>query len=231
METSSRKQKRPYFSHHRLGYRKNPFGALTAVEWTAVSFLPDEVAAALADGRTHIQLLGRDGCGKSSLLLGMAERLRQNGQTVVYEYIPEGQNWFEQGSPDFDVFLLDEAQRLNWRQRRRWLKLGGKHRLIFSAHVDLQAHFQRRGWPLYVFDVATAVTPATYAAWMERRLTYFAIPQIPAATLSPDAVQFLYDTFGANIREAEYFMYEVWQGLAEVGEVTAEYLAERILSY
>ena len=74
--------------------------------------------------------------------------------------------------------------------------------------------------------MATAVTPATYAAWIERRLAYFALPQTPAAALAPDAIQFLYDTFGPNMREAEYFMYEVWQGLTEVGEVTADYLAE-----
>ncbi|HID52277.1 MAG TPA: hypothetical protein EYP41_09585 [Anaerolineae bacterium] len=221
------KQKRPYFSHHRLGYRKNPFGALTEEEWTAVSFLPDEAAAALAEGGTHIQLLGRDGCGKTSTLLQMAARLEESGQTAVYEYIPEGQNWFGKGNGRFDVFILDEAQRLNWRQRRRWLKLGQAHRLIFSSHADLTPYFKRRGWPLWSFDVATAVTPATYAAWIDRRLTYFAIPQTPAVTLAPDASQFLYDTFGPNMREAEYFMYEVWQGLTEVGEVTAEYLARR----
>ncbi len=218
------KQKRPYFSHHRLGYRKNPFGALTEVEWTAVSFLPDEVEAALAQGTAHIQMLGRDGCGKTSTLIGMAAQFEQDGQTVVYEYIPEGQNWFGEAAGNFDVFVLDEAQRLNWRQRRRWLKLGEGQRLIFSSHVDLSSHFRRRGWPLWRFDVATAVTPATYAAWIEHRLSFFAIPQAPAVTVTPDASQFLYDTFGANMREAEYFMYEVWQGLAEPVEVTAGYL-------
>ncbi len=218
------KRKRPYFSHHRLGYRKNPFGALTQEEWTAVSFLPDEVEEALAEGTAHIQLLGRNGCGKTSALLQMAARLEASGQTAAYEYIPEGQNWFEKGNGRFDVFILDEAQRLNWRQRRRWLKLGRAHRLIFSSHADLTPYFKRRGWPLRRFDVAAAVTPATYAAWIERRLTFFAIPQTPAVTITPGASQFLYDTFGPNMREAEYFMYEVWQGLTEVGEVTAEHL-------
>ncbi len=222
------KQKRPYFSHHRLGYRKNPFGALTEEEWTAVSFLPDEVAAALTEVPIHIQLLGRDGCGKTSTLLQMVAQLEQSGQAVAYEYIPEGQNWFGKGDGRFDVFVLDEAQRLNWRQRRRWLKLGEGRRLIVSSHVDLASRFQWRGWPLWSFDVATAVTPATYAAWIERRFTFFAIPQTPAVTLSPDANQFLYDTFGPNMREAEYFMYEVWQSLTEVEEITADYLAEAV---
>ncbi len=221
------KRKRPYFSHHRLGYRKNPFGALTQEEWTAVSFLPDEAAAALEEGTAHVQLLGRDGCGKTSALLQMAARLEARGQAVVYEYIPEGQSWFEEGNGRFDVFILDEAQRLNWRQRRRWLKLGRAHRLIFSSHVDLTPYFKRRGWPLYSFDVAAAVSPAAYAAWIERRLAYFALPQTPAAALAPDAIQFLYDTFGPNVREAEYFMYEVWQGLTEAENITAGYLAEK----
>ena len=218
-------QKRPYFSHHRLGYRKNPFGALTQEEWTAVSFLPDEVEEALAEGTAHIQLLGRNGCGKTSALLQMAARLEASGQTAAYEYIPEGQNWFEKGNGRFDVFILDEAQRLNWRQRRRWLKLGRAHRLIFSSHADLTPYFKRRGWSLRRFDVAAAVTPATYAAWIKRRLAYFALPQAPAADLAPDAIQFLYDTFGPNMREAEYFMYEVWQGLTKPVKVTGDYLA------
>ncbi|MCP4361073.1 MAG: hypothetical protein GY796_23950 [Chloroflexi bacterium] len=49
-------RQRPYFFHHQLGYRHNPFGALAVEEWTAVAFIPPAVQKILDGGFVHLQL-------------------------------------------------------------------------------------------------------------------------------------------------------------------------------
>ena len=60
---------------------------------------------------------------------------------------------------------------------------------------------------------------------LAQRLAFFALPDAARVTLGETAVQFLYDTFGQNLREAEYFLYEVWQRQEAVGEITGAQLA------
>jgi hypothetical protein len=50
-------------------------------------------------------------------------------------------------------------------------------------------------------------------AVIHKRLAYFAIPNQAHATLTPAAITYLLETFGQNLRQMEYFLYEVWQQL------------------
>ena len=125
--------KRPYFFHHTLGYKKNPFGALTREEWTAVTFLPPALTKMLAEPFVHLQLLGQKGCGKTSTMLHLIRTFDAPTSNLAYEYIPEGTTKFQTDLKNCDFFFLDEAQRLNWWQRRRWLEVGQDTRFIFSS--------------------------------------------------------------------------------------------------
>lgn len=217
-------QQRPYFPQHRLGYRRNPFGALTPEEWQTIAFLPEVVRPWLNQRGLHLQLLGPMGCGKSSTLHKILAEL-ETAQHVAYEYVAEGETRFKTDLADLNCFLLDEAQRLNWWWRWRWLRSAESTRLIFSSHEDLSPHFRRRGLALQTIDLATAVSPASYTRWIEQRLIYFALAgKVARATIAPEAVLLLYETYGPSMREAEYFLYEVWQQLAQVEVVTPAHL-------
>ena len=62
---------RPFFHFPHIGYRRNPFGALTDEEWTAIAVLPPAIERILADDFEHLQLLGPMGIGKSTTLLAL----------------------------------------------------------------------------------------------------------------------------------------------------------------
>ncbi len=221
--------KRPYFFQHILGYTKNPFGALTREEWTAVTFLPTPLHNILTAKYTHLQLLGRQGCGKSSALLNIMEQFRQQNKPAIYEYIPNGQKKWHSNLTGISCFFLDEAQRLNGRQRRRWLKTATKTQLIFSSHQDLSKHFHKRHLPLHTFNIETLITPDYYAQWIEKRLTYFALDVPERVTFADTAVSHLFHTYGPNIREAEYFLYDVWQSLTEP-QILTEHTLKKLLN-
>ncbi|MBK8988893.1 MAG: hypothetical protein IPM39_22950 [Chloroflexi bacterium] len=204
---------RAHFHFYQLGYRRNPFGALTAAEWAAVAVLPSPVNLLLAVSPQNWQLLGPMGSGKTTSLLGLEAHFAALGQRVAYEYLPDGQSRFVTDTAELDLFLLDEAQRLSGRERRRLLRLveHGRIRLIISSHEDLSPLFARWRRPLASVWLATEISVAHYWAVLERRLAYFALPDRERVTLAETAVSFLYDTFGHNMRDAEYFLYEVWQ--------------------
>src|SRR5712692_10403753 len=131
----------PYFPFHALGFRSNPFRALTDEEWAAIVVLPEAILQAAASGG-HLQVLGEMGRGKTSTLLGLAEHFRHGGRFVEYEYLPIGQDMFKSPLAGLQVFLLDEVQRLRPDERRRLLAAArGGLRLILGSHDDLTPLF------------------------------------------------------------------------------------------
>jgi hypothetical protein len=226
---SVNKKKRPFFFQHTLGFRRNPFGAMTQAEWVAVTVLPDELLNSLAAGFTHLQLLGPMGSGKTTTMLKLADQLDQGGSRLAYEYLAEGDKQYRTDTAVLDTFLLDEAQRLSRRERRRLLAgLAGEDgsglRLIFSSHEDLAPLFRRRQRPLQTINLEKTLSTELYDRILTRRLDYFALPDKTHTTLSPDAVAWLFERFYPNLRDAEYFLYEVWQRETAVREVTAVHL-------
>ena len=216
--------KRPYFFHHTLGYKKNPFGALTNQELTAVAFLPTPVQDLIQTDFEHLQLLGSNGCGKTNTMLKIMERFLVDEKNTRYEYIAEGTTKLHTNLHGLDCFFLDEAQRLNWWQRRQWLKKANEVQMIFSSHRNLTAVFAQNKLPLHTINIETFITPDYYKQWLANRLAYFALEQSERVEFDDTAVTYLYDTFGSNIREAEYFLYDVWQNLTEPQLITIETL-------
>lgn len=221
--------KRPFFSQHALGFRRNPFGALNEAEWVAITVVSASVAKLLSSKFTHLQLLGPIGSGKTTTLLKLADNFAQNGRHVAYEYLALGERDYKTDTTNLDILLLDEAQRLGWQPRRRLLASVAQRsqsslRLILSSHKDLTGAFRRRGLPLQTVAVDDVLTVAFYGQILARRLAYFALPGAAHTTLAPDAVQWLYETFHPNMRDAEYFLYEVWQRETAVQEITAVHL-------
>lgn len=216
---------RRFFFHHRLGYKANPFGALTAEEGTAVAFIPPTVQHILDAGERHLQLLGPKGCGKTTTLLKVTEHFTCQGRQVAYEYLPEGQTHFVTNLADVEVFVLDEAQRLSWRERRRWLKGLTAVTLIFSSHEDLASSFAHHH-ALQSVKVDAAISLTHYQMWINRRLAHFSLPDASPVTLTDEAIAYLYQTFQADMRAAEYFLYEVFQKDWTQAHIGGQALAE-----
>lgn len=219
----------PYFPFHALGFRCNPFRVLTDDEWADIAVLPGAVASVVESGFAHLQVLGALGHGKTTTLLGLAARFRQDGRRVAYEYLPEGQPQFHTSLSGLDVFLLDETQRLNRGERDRLLSAvqhaRGGLTLVLSSHDDLGPLFAKRGLSLTTVHLDEAASPDHLGLVLARRLSYFALDKnAPGVILTPDAVRYLHETFGGNLRAIQYFLYEVFQRLKGKGAISADYL-------
>lgn len=216
-----------YFPFHALGFQCNPFRALTPEEREEIALLSEPVRALLARDEA-IQILGPMGSGKTTTLRGLAARLREQGKSVVYEYLPEGQRRFTTETGALRAFCLDEAQRLIGRERRRLLAPARRDglRLLLASHEDMSALFARQGLPLLTVRLDTGDEAHFYAA-LQRRLDYFALPDTPRASLTPDALRRLRAQFGVNLRAAEYLLYEVFQNLRLPEAITAEHFRAR----
>ena len=194
------------------GYARNPFGALTNDEWTAVAILPQVIRDVLPHGCRHVQVLGPKGSGKSTTLRKMAAELAAQGRRVAYEYLPEGQHNFTTDLCDLEIFCLDEVQRLRWWHLRRLIQWGGSQgRLILGSHRDVARWFGRQRPFLSTFYLPDLITREHWQKALTARLNYFANGDQPF-TLSAEDITHLYEKFSADMREGEYYLYEVWQG-------------------
>jgi hypothetical protein len=216
---------RAYFPFEALGYKCNPFRALTDEEWSQVALVPPAALAAAQAG--HLQILGARGYGKTTLLLGLGAHFRRAGVVAAYEYLAEGQTGFSTQLEGLELFLLDEAQRLSAHERRRLLAaLGqaeGRPRLILSTHADLASLFAAPRLPLATYRLEAASEDRLRAV-LERRLAFFALPGKPGVSLEAGALRYLHDTFGGDLRAVEHYLYEAFQQLTGPEALTAERL-------
>jgi len=206
-----------YFPFDPLGFRCNPFGCPSDAEWAEIAVLPLPVVAALEQTTKHIQLIGPPGAGKTTTLLGLTRRLKLAGYRAIYEYIPYDSHVVTTNlKPPPDVFLADEVQRLAPQERRRLLRFASVGRMIFSSHVDWEALFASQHLPLLTVRLENYTADMWCCIW-ERRLAYFSLSGQTPVTLAPTAIDWLRQKFGANLRDAERWLYEVFQRLAAAG--------------
>lgn len=212
-----------FFPFHALGLHANPFRALTDDEWARVAVLRPDVRSAL-DQIAHVQVLGAMGSGKTTTLLGLAAACRGRGLRVAYEYLPEGQRRFTTDPAHLDVFLLDEVQRLSWWQRWRLLRVA-RHgtRLILGSHADFRQPFARAKLPLITIRLDQILLDQLETI-LQRRIALAALNDPPSITFAPDAISYVWSTFGVRLRAMDHFLYEVFQRLDRPGMITAAQL-------
>jgi len=214
-----------YFPHRAIGYACNPFRALTVDEETTLAVLPAAVHEAFEGSRAHLQILGEQARGKSATMLGLVARAEVNALRVAYEYLPDGDDRVRTDVARLDLFVLDEAQRLNRRGRGRLLDAAanGRLRLLLSSHADLISEFEQRRLPVRTIRLG-GLGPVHARAVIERRLERFALGDRPRATLTPDAYAWLAATFGDDLRATITLLYEAFQALTEPVAVDADHL-------
>ena len=195
------------------GFAGNPFRALSDSEWTEVAILPPPLRAYLqSDDTGHLQLLGATGRGKSSALRATMREARRRGILTAFEYLPLGVESLMTDIPDGCWFCLDEAQRLNPRERTRLITTveARKARIFLGSHEDLTPLFEFHRLPLSTVTL-DALDGVHFNAVLRNRLRYFAMPNGGHATLSEDALLYLRDRFGSDLRQTERFLYDVFQ--------------------
>jgi hypothetical protein len=216
----------PIRSFTEAGFHCNPFRALTREEWTEIAVLPESVRRAEGEGG-HLQILGGAGSGKTTALLALCADYRRREILYVYEYLPPGSRRFTSDPSRIRVFLLDESQRLSRAEQSRLVKIAkAGTRLILSTHEDFTAAFHRARLVLHNVELSCP-EPAELAALLRRRLERFSIGPLELR-FSPDAVTWLREEFGGNMRTMEYFLYDYFQAARPSGTIGAGPLQEAL---
>jgi chromosomal replication initiation ATPase DnaA len=215
-----------------MGFRSNPFRALTREEWSEIALIPPQIEAILKSNLTHLQIVGDQGAGKTSTLLALKVHFTNQGHRVRYHYLPLGESRFREDLRSIDILLLDEMQRLRKSQRSRLLrkiapKDGGGIQLICSTHEDLTPAFERRDRPLTT--VCLEQHEESFVREMiERRLEHFALDHRASVRFCDPAYRFLIDTYTSDLRSVERLLYAVFQQQELEGEITEQTL-QRVL--
>lgn len=205
----------------RLGLWRNPFGELSRAERAELALIDVEACLAkLATPHSALQILGPCGHGKTTHLLAIERAAAGCG----YVYFPE--DGAQPPLPCGRPLLVDEAQRLGWRRRRQLLCGSGP--LVLGTHVDMSSALGRAGFEVFTIDVSIPQTPAQLQRMLNRRIEVSRLQSNcarageasahPLCLTLDDAVA-LQQQLGSNIRRIEHHLYEVFQRLAEKGEL------------
>jgi hypothetical protein len=202
------------FHAHRIGFRRNPFGAYTPSEWKKIALFRADIREAAEGSTAHLQIIAEKGRGKTSTLLGLQASLEEAGQRVEYERLPLGVHHYQIDLNDLNTFCLDEAQRLAPWEIARLIRAARHTRLILGTHRDLRPWFRLKTFSLRASD------PAHVREVIGRKLAFCALPDRDHALVSDPALKALIAHFGSDIRAIEGCLYEVFQRLMTPRPVT-----------
>jgi hypothetical protein len=228
------KLERTYFPSWHLGYRCNPFRALTQEEWIDLALLPEGLPEKFDELPALTLILGEQGSGKTSALIALKRELQQRGRRVAYEYLPPRMNSYRLDPGNFHVYLLDEAQRLSGRALNRLLKYPSNADnplplLILSTHKDLSQSAASRGIE------TLRITLENHSAGfildlIELRLIHFERPGSHGVRLAPSALDFVLTQCNSNLRLLEKLLYEAYQTWDSEGPIPIQHLRKLMIS-
>lgn len=191
------------FAH--LNLRHNPFGEPERAERAALAL----VTVPRLERGSVVQFIGAEGRGKTTHLLALT-RLHPD---ATYEYLPEGARRFVTSVGSTPLLLLDEAQRLCRRERRRLFR--SFPCLAVATHEDLS---RSAGVPVQTLRVG-GIDVERLARILDRRLEWARRGPGPLPRFGCDACSRLIERFGDNLRAIEDYLYEVFQRLREPCDV------------
>ena len=210
----------------RMGLSGNPFRVVPPAEIPGLYAPPlDGQGPSAADiarsGARCVQILGREGFGKSILLATVGGLLEDEGLCCERRYLPPHHDGiFVEPRGGVDVLLLDEAQRLTRKARRAarlWYDDGGQRRLVMTTHEDLRRAFGR--------ELESLEIPAADAAAIDRvfrRRIEFSGGDSESIRLSPRGARWLESECGGCLRRVEEFCYELFQAIEATREIVID---------
>lgn len=200
------------FGH--LNLRFNPFGELPQDIRAHLAVVDvDKIVEQLRNPHFAVQFIGDQGRGKTTHLLAIRSRIPDARYVYIDEYkhppIPD----VKPGG----VFMIDEAQRLNWLERRIAFR---KHAaLVIGTHDDLTKPLTKSGYEVTTVQVAELCTPEHLFECFNRRIRYARRYPGPIPYFSFQTATRLFMRYGNDIRTMEGHLYDAFQNLTEVGDV------------
>ena len=153
---------------------------------------------------TAYQLIGECGRGKTTRMLAIAKRF----PSASYVYLPE--DGICPAIPEGDPLLIDEAQRLPWRIRRRIFATGVT--MVLGTHRDLTRPLRRAGYQVATERIGLSLSADKLAEILNRRINASRRDvRQPSPQVGVDVAARLIERFGTDIRGIESYLYDVVQ--------------------
>ena len=193
--------------------RRNPFGELTRAERVELAVVDvDSISTLLTGPRSAVQLVGDCGRGKTTRMLALAGKFSD----ASYVYLPEDGPC--PAIPEGNPLLIDEAQRLPRKLRRRIFATGLP--LVLATHVDINRQLRRFGYAVHTESIGDGNTPELLCQLLNRRIEASRLKLGPVPIVSLDDARQLVRQFGSDIRSIEHYLYErVQNQVAQHGEM------------
>ena len=209
------------FAHSEARWRsanwfRNPFGELTRSERAEVAVVqigPIVDAITLpADAKQTaefrpwcaFQMIGECGRGKTTRMLAIGKQFPR----ASYVYLPE-----DQPCPTIPIgepLLIDEAQRLPWRVRRKVFASGAT--LVLATHKDLSAAMRRFGYNVTTERIGLSLSARHLVEMLNRRIKASRRDlQSPTPLVGLDDAEELIRRFGTDVRGIESYLYDIVQ--------------------
>jgi hypothetical protein len=197
------------FAH--LNLRRNPFGEFTTEETEALAHVDiDDVVAKLSRPGFAVQYIGEKGYGKTTHLLAICAQFPDAG----YVHIPEGERVeLPAGTP----LLIDEAQRLTWRQRRQVFR--STMPLVLGTHVDFRRMLVRAGRDVETFSVDRQMDAERLCALLNARIIRVRRNDGRLPRIRLETARRLLQQFGPNVRRILHELYVTFQSLSRIQDV------------
>ncbi len=203
--------------YRRLNLTRNPFGELTRPERAELGICSVETWLGLINGpnadKQVVQFIGECGRGKSTHLLSIHAQV----PGARYVYLP-----IDQPAPTLDShrpLLVDEAQRLTKRARRKLFADGGP--LVLGTHEDLTSEIAAAGLSVTTVPVASLLTAERLQAILHARIAASRLGPGSLPHISLNRCQRLIETFGDDIRSMEHHLYLIFTKIAVHGQLSA----------
>lgn len=195
---------------------RNPFGELTRSERAELAVVQiSDIMDAIGSQRGEsepiefrpfcvYQMIGDCGRGKTTRMLALARRF----PSASYVYLPEDQPCpaIPAGTP----LLIDEAQRLPWRVRRKVFSSGVT--LVLATHKDLTRTLRRSGYSVTTEKIGLTLSPQQLTLILNRRIEASRRdPKKPSPRINETIAGKLIGRFGTDIRGIESHLYDIVQ--------------------
>ncbi len=193
-----------------LNLMRNPFGEPGVGERARLAVL--DVGAyeeLLREGGWVVQFIGECGRGKSTHMRALHARFPE----APFRYVAEGESPRLAPAP---IWFIDETQRLGWWTLRRLFR--GCGAMAIGTHRDHGAQIRRAGMRVEVVEVGGVDAPRLRAI-LERRLEWARRGEGAIPWFEDEDIEALLARFGDDVRSMEGELYELVQGMVEVGRI------------
>ena len=193
------------FAH--LNIRRNPFGEFTTEETEALAYVDIyDVVAKLSRPVFAVQFIGEKGFEKTTHLLAIRAQFSGAG----YVHIQEGERV---GNP----LVIDEAQRLTWRQRGQVFR--SSIPLVLGTHVDFRRTLVRAGRVVETVAVNRQMDTERLCALLNAHIHRVRRSEGKPSRIRLETTRRLLQQFGPDVRWILHELYVTFQSLTRIQDV------------